>query len=397
VSNALQVRSCADITPSAIQWLWQPYLARGKFAILDGDHASGKSLVVADLAARLSRGEPLPNGQRPDGPVTTLLLSEDPGADTVRPRLSAAGADLTRVLVAELGTEGPPQLPDCAPELKRLIQQSGARLLVLDPLAAFVPRTRATRDSHMKRALAPLVAAAAETGCAVLAVRCPDRNVGPNAVYRGAGSAGALGVALTGMLLAPHPAAPGLSVLALTKAHLGSRPLALGFEIRAEDDTTVLNWTGVANLQANELCIPRTRELVHGPNARAAEFLRRILSTGPRPVAQLQELAANAGFVWRTVERAKRTMKILSERLPRMGWLWRLPDDDPDNRSLEQNAGPSQVVCLIRQGVVLPEPIPYVPPQGLTRKPSGPGNRATPNEPTGGLLAQRAAQGNGET
>jgi putative DNA primase/helicase len=328
VTSALELRTCADIAPVTVEWLWEPYLARGRLAVLDGEHGSGKSLVAADLVARLSRGGPLPNGATRAPPATTLLLcAEDDRAATVRPRLAAAGADLARVLVP-WGPDGPPQLPGCVPELKRHIQESGARLLVLDPLGAFVPPELATSDRGIKQALAPLATAAAETDCAALLVRSPDRNTGPGGAYRGAGSAGAMSLALTGMLIGSHPEALGVSVLALTKAHLAQQPPALGFEFRA-DAPTVPDWTGVVDLRADELCAARSRRLVRGPIDRATEFLSRLLRDGPCLVAQIQERATRKGLAWRTVERAKRMMKIRAARAPRnTGWVWRLTEGD---------------------------------------------------------------------
>ena len=75
------------VVPGAVRWLWEPYLPRGKLAVLDGDPNVGKSLLSVDLAARLSRGGPLPDGTPLDRPHATLLLSgEDAAADTLRPR-----------------------------------------------------------------------------------------------------------------------------------------------------------------------------------------------------------------------------------------------------------------------------------------------------------------------
>src|SRR5687768_16229862 len=98
-----QAECCSDIRPAVIDWLWPGYLARGKLATLDGDPAVGKSLLTIDLAARLGRGGPLPDGSAVRRPFTTLLLSaEDDPADTVRPRAEAAGADLDRLLLPRL-------------------------------------------------------------------------------------------------------------------------------------------------------------------------------------------------------------------------------------------------------------------------------------------------------
>jgi hypothetical protein len=241
-------------------------------------------------------------------------------------------------------------LPDCVPDLKRLVEHTRADLLVLDPLSAFLPPALATSDHRIRQALAPLSAAAAETGCAVLLVRCPERSVGPNAVYRGAGSAGALGVALTGMLLAQHPEEPDLTALALTKAHLGQMPPALGFRLETDAARTVLYWSGVVDLSANELCVPRTAGLVRGPRQRAVEFLKRILQNGPCSVSRLQELAAKRGLIWRTVERAKRTLNIRTEHLRETGWRWRLPADELSRPAGTEHADNGPVVNLIRTG-----------------------------------------------
>src|SRR3954467_2613191 len=86
------------------RWLWEPYLARGKLALLDGDPGVGKSLLTIDLAARLSRGLQLPNGAPSGRPHVTLLLSGEDGPDTIRPRAEAAGADLDRLVA--LSAEG---------------------------------------------------------------------------------------------------------------------------------------------------------------------------------------------------------------------------------------------------------------------------------------------------
>ena len=99
--NLLETRTYNEFPPEPVGWLWEPYLARGKLAVLDGDPGIGKTLLALDLAARLSRGGPLPGGKSLDRPHTTLLLTaDDPAADTVRPRLEAAGADLDRVFAA---------------------------------------------------------------------------------------------------------------------------------------------------------------------------------------------------------------------------------------------------------------------------------------------------------
>jgi hypothetical protein len=139
-----------------------------------------------------------------------------------------------------------------------------------------------------------------------------------------------MSLALTGLLLGAHPDEPARGVLAATKAHLGQFPQSLGFQFHA-DTPTVPEWVGAVDLRADELCAARTGLLVRAPVDRAADFLRRTLRNGPRSVAELQELATKKGLAWRTVERARRKLKVLSQRGPRsVGSMWRLTDDDSD-------------------------------------------------------------------
>src|SRR5829696_8789356 len=89
------------VTADHVRWLWPARIPIGKLTLLDGDPGLGKSAIMLDVAARITRATPLPDGSRPDfdGPAGVVLLcSEDGLADTIIPRLQVAGADLDRVI-----------------------------------------------------------------------------------------------------------------------------------------------------------------------------------------------------------------------------------------------------------------------------------------------------------
>src|SRR5262245_55624413 len=167
---------CADITPAAVSWLWEPYLARSKLAVLDGDPGTGKSFVTIDLAARITNGLPMPcsDVKAPAGTVL-LLNAEDDARDTIRPRVTAAGADPERVRVLGapgLGLERLPRFPDDITSLEQAVRESGAVLVVIDPMMAFFPpEVSANNDQSVRTALTPLAAVAAATDACVLLVR----------------------------------------------------------------------------------------------------------------------------------------------------------------------------------------------------------------------------------
>ena len=208
----------SQVRAASIRWLWKPFLPRGKLAVLDGDPGMGKSMLTIDLAARLSRGGPLPDGTTADGPHVTLLLSaEDDAGDTTRPRAEAAGADLDRVIVVTSPAGGPLTFPGDFPELAKLVKRHAPSLIVIDPITAFLPTdVAANADQSVRRVLSRLAVIAEQAGCAVLLVRHLRKAGGAKAVYRGAGSIGIIASARTGLLAACLPTVRDLRVLAVT-------------------------------------------------------------------------------------------------------------------------------------------------------------------------------------
>jgi hypothetical protein len=333
VMTPLTARLSSDVRVSAVEWLWPLYLGRSKLAILDGDPEVGKSLVSIDLAARLSRGGPLPDGRPLDRPCATLFLTaEDGDEDTVRPRLEAAGADLDRVVLAGGPGGRPPRFPDDLPALEDLVSGLGIDLVVIDPLMAFLPsKVAANLDQSVRQALNPLADLAARTRCAVLLIRHLTKALGTRALYRGQGSMGIVAACRTGLLLAPHPEGPALRVLSVTKSNLGPRPPALGLRVREGTGAcAVVEWAGPVAATADELCRSAPPVRMKAKD-RATDWLRRELSSGPRRAADLQAAAAEAGIPEATLRRAKADLPASSHRTydhktERGEWYWYDPD-----------------------------------------------------------------------
>ena len=98
------VTVCMDsVVMEPIEWLWPGRIAIGKVTVLAGDGGLGKSTVLFDLAARLSRGDHWPvSPERAPVRSSVILSSEDDAADTIKPRLAAAGADMTKIHVVDM-------------------------------------------------------------------------------------------------------------------------------------------------------------------------------------------------------------------------------------------------------------------------------------------------------
>lgn len=211
----------ADVAPEPVAWLWGGRLARGKLTLLEGRPDEGKTTVALDLAARVTTGAPMPGEATRRAPAGVVVVTAEDGlGDTIRPRLDAAGADLTRVLaptpdeVVSLDEAG-------LAWLRRACARVDAALVVLDPLVALMPgAVDAHRDQDVRRMLRPLRALAEDCRVAILAVRHLRKAAAPTAKDAGGGSVGIGAAARIVMLAAPDPGDPDRRVLARTKGNL---------------------------------------------------------------------------------------------------------------------------------------------------------------------------------
>src|SRR5262245_9378417 len=119
-----------DLEPRTLSWLWPGRIALGKLCLLDGDPGQGKSLFTVDLCARLTRGQPLPDGAAGHPPINVLFLCEDDLSDTVLPRLQQLTGEAGRVFAYQ-GMQAEqrsafrsPLFPRDAAVLQRVIEQT---------------------------------------------------------------------------------------------------------------------------------------------------------------------------------------------------------------------------------------------------------------------------------
>ena len=126
----------ADVETKKVEFLWYPYIPYGKLTIIQGDPGEGKTTAVLQIAALLTKGEKLPEDDQEREPVNVIYQTAEDGlADTVKPRLEAAGADCSRVLVIDESEQG---LSMSDLRIEEAIKQTGAKLVILDPIQAYL-------------------------------------------------------------------------------------------------------------------------------------------------------------------------------------------------------------------------------------------------------------------
>src|SRR5262249_20400980 len=151
------------------EWFWPNRFARRKVGVLGGHPDEGKSLILADMIARATRGDSWPcnEGVAPIGNVV-LLTAEDDLDDTVIPRLIAAGADLSRVHVIQMvkqaggGSRTFSLLTDLEILERKVVEIGNVVFVGFDPLSAYlgVGKMDAYRTTDVRGLMTPLAALA---------------------------------------------------------------------------------------------------------------------------------------------------------------------------------------------------------------------------------------------
>jgi hypothetical protein len=336
------VQCFADVAPSQVRWLWPGRLALGRITLLVGRPGEGKSFLTTDLAARVSTGRPWPDGSAGSQGSVLYICAEDDPADTIRPRLDAHGADVTRVhLLSEVRRVAPDGRPytttftlaDVVSLETALREQPECRLVVVDPIGSFLGNgTDSYRDSDVRALLDPVARLAQEYGPAILLVAHRRKSaMTSHADDLAMGSRAFTGVSRAVWHLTRDPHNHARRLLVPGKNNLAAEGQGLAFTI--EGTPAAIRWEdGIVSMTANDaLAAEGTGQESQGrnetpPRGRAVEWLRELLRDGPLSSAQVQEEAKNAGFAWRTVHRAKDELGICPLR-DQFGssWMWRLP------------------------------------------------------------------------
>ena len=352
------VTTMDTVEAQPITWLWWPYIGVGKLCMLDGDPGVGKSLLMTQIAASLSRGDPLPDQQgQPtlptDSPHATLLLSTEDGlADTLKPRLVAAAADCSKVHVLT-GRLGPEEefhtfTLQHIGVLETAIKSYRPRLVVIDPIQAYLGPIDMHRANETRPLLQALTRLAEQYHCAIVCIRHPSKpgqGTG-KAIHRGLGSVDFIGAARTGLFVEQHPVDPGKGLLCQHKSNLGP----LGQTQIFSKSEGQFHWCGVTRLPVELIAGDR-----RGPDPMAFIeafcWLEQRLAEGRTwPASDIETEALEQDHKKDTIRRAKKALGVVSTKMAGSsegGWTWRLPPlahvPPPETTSVTSASSPSSV------------------------------------------------------
>jgi archaellum biogenesis ATPase FlaH len=289
-------------------------IPRGKITIVEGDPGEGKSLLVAYSVGALTTGRSLLGDSTRDPEIVLMLAYEDDAGATLRPRLEAAGADLERVHILSTPEKPLTLDEDGIKKIRELVLMTGASFVGIDPLAAALPaKVNPNSDVQVRNALQPLVAVAGDTGAAAVIVRHLNKSTeNARALYRGSGSMGIAGLARSVFLLARDPDNEDRRILAAVKTNLTKTPPSVAFRIVEEAGVPRLEYIGETTHRADDFAVPPMAPEERGALLEGVEFLKSVLSDGPRDQSQVVAEAKEAGISAPTIQRAKRRLGVCS-------------------------------------------------------------------------------------
>ncbi len=330
------MRPFSEIKPEILKWLWPGRIPLGKLTLLIGDPDRGKSVCSIDIAAHVSRGASFPDGAACEqGPVIIASAEDDP-ADTIRPRLDYAGADVARVHILEgmCITLSDSSTVERAFDLETgiaaledaLSRIRGVRLIIIDPISAYLGGSDSNTNAEVRGVLAPLAALAAKYGVAVLCITHLRKSAGP-AVHRAIASIAFVAAARAVWAIASDPSDPDRRLMLAVKQNLAPSIGGLAFRIGARNGLPYVDWeSGTVSLTADDVLNIEDRH--HSERTDAEHWLREYLADGPVEAQETIKAANKAGITKTTLWRAADSLSVVKRKLGGRGagWEWSRPD-----------------------------------------------------------------------
>ena len=313
----LKMIKMSEVQSQEIEWLWYSFIPYGKLTIVQGDPGDGKTTLILNIAAKLSKGEGLDNDMKLTEPMNIIYQTAEDGlADTVKPRLEKAGADCERIVVID---ESAKSLSMADERLEEAIIQTGARMLILDPIQAYLgggmDMNRANEARDMTKRLGAL---AEKYKCAIILIGHMNKASGNKAAYRGMGSIDFFAVARSVLLVGRVEGEPNIRAVVQIKNNLAQFGHPKAFELMESG----FKWLGDYEITADEVLggiAPKANKL-----EQAKQMLRELAETANAVQSnEIFDMAEEQGISKRTLENAKKELGIRARKINN-SWYWEL-------------------------------------------------------------------------
>lgn len=318
--KAVPMIRMSEVQQTEVDWLWYPYIPFGKLTIIQGNPGEGKTFFAMQLAAACTNRKFLPQ-MEPFEPFSMIFQTAEDGlGDTVKPRLLSAEANLERVLVID-DADNPLTLAD--ERIENAIRENNARLVIIDPLQAFLgANVDMNRANEVRPIFRRLAEVAQSTSCAIVMIGHLNKASGSQSTYRGLGSIDITAVVRSLLFIGKVRSDPTTRVIVHEKSSLAPPGQSLAFSL---GDEKGFRWIGAYDISAEDLLAGGEGSKTELKQEQAVKLIEEFLSEGRKvSIAEINKEATERGISERTVRLARNSMgdKIASERQGKDWWIW---------------------------------------------------------------------------
>ena len=333
----LRIQKASDVKIRPIKWLWPGVLAQGKLVIIAGDPGLGKSQVCLFISAIVSTGGEWPVSEETCDKGSVLILSAEDGAeDTIVPRLNAVSADLEHIHIVHAvkldeKKERAFDFTKDVEQLRHIVKRiDNVRLIVVDPISAYMGKTDSHRNAEVRAALTPAVEFAEEIGACLLCVTHLNKGRTGNALSRITGSIAFIAAARASFLVSRDNDDPDRRLMLPLKNNLAKDTHGFGYRIEEHNlsgiETSNVTWEkDSVDLTAEEVLSDYVGRLDNRGNAE--NFLLQELAGGLKiPCKELYERAEEMGISPKVLWTVKDKIGVQANKVDfKGGWVWHLP------------------------------------------------------------------------
>lgn len=309
------LQSYSKVGKKKIEWLWYPYIPFGKITILQGDPGDGKSSFVIFLSAVLSKkGKKEIDGIGEEDIRIVYQAAEDDPEDTIKPKLEKFGAVCENIYFIKNNET----LTLDSELIEKAIIETKAKLLVLDPLQAFLGDSNITSVNDLRPLFRKLASIAKNTSCAVLVIGHMNKQSSAKELYRGLGSIDIVAIARSVLLLKKAEDYSNYRIVYQIKNNLAQQGRPFAFEFTEEENIHYLG------LISDDEGFVYNKESKYD---KACKILMNYLTFDIKKSTEIIDIAQKYDISDRTLREAKKKLNVKTIRR-KDGWYWTLKDGD---------------------------------------------------------------------
>ena len=301
--------------PEKVDWLWYPYIPYGRLTLIQGDPGDGKSTFILNSGAKLTKEEDMPYGYHTGSPQDVIYqCREDNYADTTRPRLDRAGADVNKIIIIN---DHDSSLTVSDERVEETIKQTGARLAIFDPIQSYVVKeSDMMLAGRVRKALTGLVKIARKYNCAVVLIGHMNKRHGGKSLYRSLGSIDLIGLVKSVLMVQKDPDVDDLRIVTHEKITMAKPGKTFAFRLTDFG----IEWDMSERVSPRSLFVDDYEDTeISSPftqNIEPSALLAELLADGPKPSLEIQEtVLSTTGISKRTFDEIKKNLGVKSFKI----------------------------------------------------------------------------------